>query len=104
MALHIEVDAEENKKASRGLSRLYGSASDKFPLGIQMHLVSEFRAVKGNPIMMGKHMCLRLRQSSFCPLMVGHPSDDIMMLDYHVEGKTLRQLVIWIQSYNPGTL
>ena len=31
MALHAEVDSEEFKKASRGMAKLYGSASAAFP-------------------------------------------------------------------------
>merc|ERR1740124_897094 len=55
MALHIDVASEDGKKTSRGLARLYGSKSGFFPLGIRIQLVSEFREVKGNAIMMGKH-------------------------------------------------
>ena len=51
MATHIEVDANDRKKAERHLGRIYGSQSKKFPLGIRMRLVSEFREVKGNLIM-----------------------------------------------------
>ena len=42
MALHIEVDTKEGRKASRGLARLYESTANDFPLGIRMQLVSEF--------------------------------------------------------------
>ena len=105
MALHIEVATKDGKKATRGLSRLYGSQSSAFPLGIRMRLVSEFREVKGNSIMMGKHTRLRLRQSSFNAMMVGHPVDDIMLLDYKSRdgGVTLRSLIMKIQSNNPET-
>ena len=109
MALHIEVATEDAKKASRGLARLYGCKSTSFPLGIRMRLVSEFREVKGNSIMMGKHIRLRVRQSSFLGMILGHPSDEIMLLDYIPKrGKrTLRSLIMSIQSQNdktPGNL
>ena len=103
MALHIEVDAREGQKAASGLARLYGSSSTKFPLGIQMQLVSEYREVKGNPTMTGKHMRLRMRQASFSSLITGHPNDDIMILDYDMNGITLRNLIMKIQSANPAT-
>ena len=103
MATHIEVDAKEAKKASRGLKRIYGSKSTSFPLGIRMRLVSEFREVKGNSSMMGKHTRLRVRQASFSSLIDGYPSDDIQMLDYEDNGTTLRKMVMSIQSRNPKT-
>ena len=107
MALHIEVDAKEEKRASRGLKKLYGSQSQKFPLGIRMRLVSEFREVRGNTVMMGKHARLRVRQASFLSSIEGYPSDDIQMLDYEDNGVTLRELMMSIQSRNeqtPGNL
>ena len=107
MATHIEVSSEDRKKAARHLGRIYGSTSTKFPQGIRMRLISEFREVKGNPTMMGKHMRLRLRQASFMALCKGHPNDDIMLLDYAVGGKTLRGMIMSIQSTNdltPGNL
>ena len=103
MATHIEVDAKVAKKASRGLKRIYGSKSTLFPLGIRMRLVSEFREVKGNSSMMGKHTRLRVRQASFISLIDGYPSDDIQMLDYEDNGTTLRKMVMTIQSRNPKT-
>lgn len=103
MATHIEVDEKVRKKAERHLARIYGSKSTKFPLGIRMRLVSEFREVKGNPTMMGKHMRLRLRQASFNAMCTGHPNDDIMQLDYAVGGKTLREMIMAIQSTNKST-
>ena len=103
MALHIEVDATKKKAADRGLTRLYSSASTAFPLGIRMRLVSEFREVKGNPTMMGKHMRLRIRQASFNKVIVGYPNDDIMQLDYEVGGKTLREMIMGIKSRDPTT-
>ena len=72
-----------------------------------MRLISELREVKGNPTMMGKHMRLRLRQASFMALCIGHPNDDIMLLDYEVGGRTLRGMIMEIQSTNvqtPGNL
>ena len=109
MALHIEVASDDGKKASRGLARLYGSKSQAFPLGIRMRLVSEFREVKGNTIMMGKHTRLRVRQSSFLSMTIGHPADDIMLLDFIPKGQkvSLRSLIMGIQSQNgdtPGNL
>ena len=107
MALHLEVSATDTKKAARGLSRVYGSTSTKFPLGIRMRLISEYSEVKGNPVMMGKHMRLRLRQASFLAQMVGRPSDDIMLLDYTVNEVSLRGLIMGIQSRRketPGNL
>lgn len=103
MATHIEVEAKVAKKASRGLKRIYGSKSTLFPLGIRMRLVSEFREVKGNSSMMGKHTRLRVRQASFISLIDGYPSDDIQMLDYEDNGTTLRKMVMTIQSRNPKT-
>ena len=103
MATHIEVDATDGKKASRGLARLYGSQSKTFPLGIRMRLVSEFREVKGNTTMMSKHTRLRVRQASFSALISGHPSDDIQLLDYEDGGITLRSLIMGIESRNPST-
>ena len=109
MALHIEVASDDGKKASRGLARLYGSKSQAFPLGIRMRLVSEFREVKGNTVMMGKHTRLRVRQSSFLSMTIGHPADDIMLLDFIPKGQkaSLRNLIMGIQSQNvdtPGNL
>ena len=63
MALHIEVDVTK-KAVGRGLTRAYSSSSTAFLLGIRIRL-SEFREAKGNPIMMGKHMILRIRQARF---------------------------------------
>ena len=103
MATHIEVDANDRTKAERHLGRIYGSQSKKFPLGIRMRLVSEFREVKGNLIMMGKHTRLRLRQASFNAMCTGYPNDDIMLLDYAVGGKTLREMIMAIQSTNEAT-
>ena len=105
MALHIEVATENSKKASRGLARLYGCKSIAFPLGIRMRLVSEFREVKGNSIMMGKHIRLRVRQSSFLSMIVGQPADEIMLLDFIPKGgkHTLRTRIMGIQSQNPET-
>ena len=103
MAIHIEVDSKEMKKASKGLNRLYGSKSTKFPLGIRMRLVSEFREVRGNSAMVGKHSRLRVRQASFISLIDGYPSEDIQMLDYEDEGITLRGLLMEVQSRNPKT-
>ena len=103
MATHIEVSSDDRKKAARHLGRIYGSTSTQFPQGIRMRLISEFREVKGNPTMMGKHMRLRLRQASFMALCTGHPNDDIMLLDYVVEGKTLREMIMAIQSTNKLT-
>ena len=103
MAIHIEVDSKEMKKASKGLNRLYGSKSTKFPLGIRMRLVSEFREVRGNSVMVGKHSRLRVRQASFISLIDGYPSEDIQMLDYEDEGITLRGLLMEVQSRNPKT-
>ena len=68
-----------------------------------MRLVSEFREVKGNPVMMGKHMRLRVRQASFTALIGGHPNDDIMLLDYESEESTLRKMIMQIQSGNKDT-
>ena len=63
MATHIEVDLKDAKKASRGLKRIYGSQSKSFPLGIRMRVVSEFKKVRGNLSMVGKHSRLRMRQA-----------------------------------------
>ena len=109
MSLHLEVATEDSKKATRGLDKLYSRNSRIFPLGIRMRLVSEFRDVKGNVIMMGKHARLRLRQSKFLAMTVGHPADDIMQLDYIPTGQTstLRSLIMSIQSSDaktPGNL
>lgn len=45
-------------------------------------------------------MRLRVRQASFNHLTIGHPNDDIMMLDYEATswGKTLRSMIVGIQS------
>ena len=103
MALHVEVDAKEAKKAARGLAKFYSSSSVSFPLGIRMRLVAEFRDVKGNPIMMAKHARLRARQASFISVIAGHPNDDIMLLDHKVNGKSLRDMIMQIKSFNPDT-
>ena len=103
MALHIEVDKTHEKQVARHLQRIYGSSAKSFPLGIRMRLVSEFRDVKGNPIMMGKHMRLRLRQSQFNHFAMGHPNDDIMMLDYDSEVMNLRKLIMAIESGEKST-
>ena len=103
MALHIEVDAKESKKASRGLNRLYGRQSEHFPMGIRMRLVTEFKEVRGNTSMISKHTRLRARQASFISLIEGCISEDIQMLDYEDEGMTLREMIMSIQSKNPNT-
>ena len=105
MAMHIEVATPDGKKAGRGLARLYDSKSRAFPLGIRMRLVSEFREVKGNTLMMGKHTRLRIRQSSFLSMLTGHPQDEIMLLDFIPKGgeRTLRSMLMGIQSLNPQT-
>ena len=103
MDTHIEVDAKEAKKASRGLNRLYGSQSKIFPLGIRMRFISEFREVRGNTVMMGKHTRLRVRQASVSSLIDRYPSDDIQMLDYEDEGTTLRTIIKPIQRRNSQT-
>jgi hypothetical protein len=103
MAIHLEVDSKKEKKARRGINRLYGSQSSKFPLGIRMRLVSEFREVRDNSVMMGKHTRLRVRQASFISLIEGNPSDDILMLDYNDGGLILRNLIMSIESRNPET-
>ena len=106
MGAHIEAGAEDVKKVARGLTRLYGGASDSFPLGIRMRLVSEYREVKGNPVNMGKHMRLRVRQANFKAMMMALPNDEIMMLDYkdkELENKSLREMVMEIKSSNPKT-
>ena len=48
--------------------------------------------------MMGKHMRLRLRQAQFNHFTVGHPNDDIMLLDSDSDGHTLQGLIMAIQS------
>jgi len=70
-----------------------------------MRLVSEFKEVKGNAIMMGKHTRLRVMQSSFLSMNIGYPSDDIMLLDFIPKGKivTLRSLIMGIQIQNAAT-
>ena len=105
MALHIEVASEDSKKAGRGLARLYNSKSVSFPLGIRMRLVSEFREVKENAIYTGKHTRLRVRQASFLGMVIGHPLDDVMLLDFIPKGQTcsLRSLIMGIPSTNPKT-
>ena len=103
MTTHIEVDEKDAKKASRGLNRLYGSQSGSFPLGIRMRLVTEFREVRGNSLMVGKHTRLRARKASFTSLIDGYPSEDIQLLDYEDEGTTLRRMLMSIQSRNPQT-
>ena len=72
---------------------------------IQMRLVSEFSEVKGDPIMMVKHMRSSFRQASFNNLTVGCPSDDIILLDYDSkgDGSTLRSMIMKIQSANSKT-
>ena len=102
-ALHIEVDARDEKKASRELNKIYGSQSKIFPLGIRMRLVPEFKEVRGNSWMTEKHTRLRTRQASFSSLIEGYYSDDIQMLDYEDEGLTLREMLMTIQSKNPET-
>ena len=107
MALHIEVDSKEAKKAWRGLNRLYGRQSTSFPLDIRMRLVVEFKEVRGNATMIAKHTRLRARQASFTSAIEGTISEDIQMLDYEKEGMTLRDMIMSIQSRNsqtPGNL
>lgn len=103
MALHVEVDEKNAKQAKRGLTKFYSSTSNVFPLGIRMRLVAEYRDVKGNPIMMAKHARLRARQASFISVITGHPSDDILLLDHNVNGKTLRDMIMHIKSFNKAT-
>ena len=106
MAAHIETGENDRKKWARGLARLYGVASNSFPLGIRMRLVSEYREVKGTILNMGKHMRLRVRQDNFRAMMMAVPNDDIMMLDYQdkeLDNKTLREMVMGIKSSNPDT-
>ena len=50
-------------------------------------------------------MRLRMRQASLLVITVGHPSDEIMLLDYkpNGEGDTLYSLIMRIHSLNPET-
>ena len=110
MAVHVEADTLDLKKAHRGLKQLYGVASTSFPLGIRMRLVAEFREVKGNPANSGKHNRLRVRQSNFLSMIEGCPNDDICDLDWKepkLKNKSLRDLIMSIKSNvstTPGTL
>lgn len=81
----------------------------KFILGNRMRLVSEFRKVIGNPTIMGKCIRLMVRYASFNHLTIGHPNNDIMMLDYEAAccRNSRRRMVVGTQSVNtktPGNL
>ena len=110
MAIHIEADSDDSKKATRGLKELYSMSSTTFPLGIRMRLVSEYRDVKGNTTNSKKHTRLRIRQANFAHMLHGCPNDDICQLDWKADNlkhKSLRELIMEIQSNNkdtPGTL
>ena len=105
MAIFIKVATLDGKKASRGLAMMYGSTVSDFPLEIRMRLVSEFREVKGNSIMMGKHTRLRVRQASVLSMMIGQPSDEIMQLEYAPKrgAPILITMIMGINSSNPAT-
>ena len=103
MVTHIKVDSPDSKKAAQKLSRIYGSHLTKFSQGIRMCIVSEFREVKGNPTMVGKHMRLIVWQMSVMELCLGNPNDDVMLLDYKYGGQTLRSMVMSIQNDNEAT-
>ena len=106
MAVHVEVDSEDLKKAARGLKQLYSMSSTEFPLGIRMRLVSEYREVKGNTINSRKHTRLRIRQANFVNMLHGCPNDDICQLDWKandLKEKSLRDLIMEIQSNNKDT-
>lgn len=62
--------------------------------------MSEFREVKGNLIMMGKHMRLRIHQASYNHWTVRHSNDDIALLDYESDERTLCSIIIKIKSTN----
>ena len=110
MAIHIEADSDDSKKATRGLKELYSMSSTTFPLGIRMRLISEYRDVKGNSTNSKKHTRLRIRQANFAHMLHGCPNDDICQLDWKADNlkhKSLRELIMEIQSNHkdtPGTL
>ena len=106
MAVHVEVDSDDLRKATRGLKQLYSMSSTEFPLGIRMRLVSEYREVKGNTINSRKHTRLRIRQANFVNMLHGCPNDDICQLDWKAKDlkeKSLRDLIMEIQSNNKDT-
>lgn len=95
MAIRIEVDTENQNRISRCLPQIHKSISIQFPLGMPMRLISEFREIKGYPMMIGKYMRLRVRQASFNHLTISHPND---LLDYEATscGKTLQSTIMSI--------
>ena len=48
-------------------------------------------------------MHLQVRHTSLSSMMDGLPNDNIILLDYRVEGKTLWQMIMSIKSSNPIT-
>ena len=106
MAIHLEVDTKDAKKAERSLKKLYGTASTSFPLGIRMRLNPEYRQVKGNPTNSAKHTRLRVRQSNFLRMLKGCPGDDIVQLDFKLASlgnRSLQEMIMEIKSFNPST-
>lgn len=104
MPIHIEVDMEDRKQAVQRLSEIYGSTATQLPLGIRIRLVSGFREVKGNDVVMGKHVHLRVHQAQFSHYTVGHLNNTIMLLGYESDGHTLRRSRVVkkkIRKYSP---
>jgi len=44
-ALHLEVNRMDSDNSQKVIAKIYSSASNTFPLGIQMHLVPEYRVL-----------------------------------------------------------
>ena len=51
---------------------------------------------------MYNHMFLRVLQTNFRSMTIGHPNNDIMMLDYDNYGHNLRAMIMETQSTNDG--
>ena len=107
-AIHLECDKKSDRKAKRELSKIYGSTSTDFPLGIRMRLIAEYRDVKGNIHNIKKLANLRGKQAHFCQKLGNELSEDILNLDVmHSKLKmTLREMIMGIQSWdaNPSNL
>ena len=80
-AIHLEYEKKLEQKSKRELSKIYDSSSTDFPLGILMHLVAEYRDVKGNINNIKKLAKLRGKQIHFFQKLGSELSEEILSLD-----------------------
>jgi len=99
-AVHLETAKVDEKKVKKELKILYGSKSTRFPLGIRMRLVAEYKDVKGNINNIKKVSNLRAKQTHFSAALQDDASDDIMNIDvqHSVLKTSLREIIMGIKT------